>query len=147
MIFDDTGEYYFDMAVDEKLGQEEIDRVLREKNITGLMPRHSVIDFFTNEGPMITSMENLITQFPDHPHYPTMLEYDIKQIIGGPMKVGQEVIGMLCFLSSNDNGYNKKQLPFFQAIVDQLSVATSNVLANQRVLEEKQFKRNAPEYK
>ncbi len=93
----------------------------------------SIIDRIMQQGPGV----HLLADHLDCPQTPFMYEAGLRQIIGGPLVYGGEAIGMLCFNSKQENLYTKEHLPLFQAISEQLSIATANVLANERVLSEK----------
>ena len=73
----------------------------------------------------------------NHPQAPLMYEAGIRQLIAGPLTYGGEAIGMLCFNSNQEDFYTEQDLPMFEAIAEQLSVAVANVLANEEVLAEK----------
>ena len=101
---------------------------------------------FTNQGTIIqhtidTQKSHIVPITQDmHPHGPAMLASGLKQEIYGPLKSGGQIIGMFCLNSRQKDQYQETDLPLFQAIADQLATAVSNVLANERLVAEKQFK-------
>lgn len=93
----------------------------------------SVIEKAMQQGPLLLLLK-------DHLEYeqsPIMYEAGFRQVIGGPLTYGGGAIGMLCFHSKQEDFYTSHDLPLFQAISEQLSVAVANVLANERILAEK----------
>lgn len=134
---DETGKYHRDLSVtDEHLA---IHKQVKDARINEYLPHDDSVDIFIQEGPMVLSLEALIARFPGHPYYPFMQQEGLKQILGGPLTYQGKHIGMLAFNSKQQDFYSEKDFSLFQAIADQLAVAVSNVLANERLLEEKQF--------
>ena len=88
---------------------------------------------------MVGSLDELIEQYPGHPHYPVIRKEGLRQVIGGPLRQGGQSLGLLCFWSKTEDFYTESMFPLFQAIADQLAVAVSNVLANEQLVKEKQF--------
>ena len=93
----------------------------------------SPVEDMMQRGPFIVRLE----EYMHHSQGPIMYAMGIRQIIAGPLTYGGETIGMLCFNSKQEDFYTEAHLPLFKAISKQLSVATANVLANERVLSEK----------
>ncbi|WKN44830.1 sigma 54-interacting transcriptional regulator [Tunicatimonas pelagia] len=97
----------------------------------------SVVDTMMQQGSGLFLIEDFLN---DHPQLPMMHDAGLRQMIGGPLTYGGEAIGMICFNSKQEDFYTETYLPLFTAIAEQMSVAVANVLANERLVEEKQFK-------
>ena len=93
----------------------------------------SPIELMMQQGPGLFRLAD----YMNHDQAPLMYEAGIRQLIAGPLSYGGEPIGMLCFNSHQEDGYSEADLPLFEAIAEQMSVAVANVLANERVLSEK----------
>lgn len=139
IIPDKTNKYHIDLAVEEGLSQAQIDQQLRA-NQKGKTPKHPVIDYFIEKGPLFMSLEMMMEMFPGHAHYPAMQKGGYQQIIGGPLRTGGNTIGMLCFSTCTEHTYSEQDLPFFQAIAEQMAVALSNILANEEIQEREREK-------
>ncbi|WKN45433.1 sigma-54-dependent Fis family transcriptional regulator [Tunicatimonas pelagia] len=126
-VYDETRKYQRDLAVDEQFG------IFLDYYVEGWLDRDPGIDHFMEHGPLTKSLDSLMEEYPGHPHYKRLKEEGLTQILGGPMKQGGEVVGMLCFWSKQKGFYTEKDFPLFQAISEQLSIAVSNVLANEAI--------------
>ena len=136
-VNDSTGEYQRDISIDDELvltiqGMNEYPK--------GWLPRDQGITEFMEKGPMICSLATLIEKYPGHSHYPILQKQGLMQVIGGPLSVGAVPYGLLVFWSKQEDFYSEKNIPLFRAILEQLSVAVDNILANEQLQEEKQFK-------
>ncbi|WKN44845.1 sigma-54-dependent Fis family transcriptional regulator [Tunicatimonas pelagia] len=98
--------------------------------------RGTSVEWLMQQGPVTLSFEELDEVAP-HPQHQIIMEAEVKQIIGGPLRLSGEVAGMLCFTSKEQSFYKEDDFPLFEALVNQLAVAVSNVLANEQLLEEK----------
>ena len=74
-----------------------------------------------------------------HPHINVMLDLGLKQMMYTPLVTGGKIIGVLIVNSKDENTYKPEHILFFEAIADQIAIAVSNILANESLLEEKQF--------
>ena len=100
-VNDESGQHQRDLSVDESFG-------LVTGTAKGWLPRDSGIDSFIQQGPMITSLEQLMRQHPNHPHYPVLVDQGYKCIIAGPLWQGGGAFGMLCFWSKQPDGYSER---------------------------------------
>ncbi|MEM1118914.1 MAG: GAF domain-containing protein, partial [Bacteroidota bacterium] len=75
----------------------------------------------------------------EHPQIEIMLTAGLRQIMYAPLKNAGKVIGVFILNSKQANKYRETDIPLFQAIADQFAIAVSNVLANERLVEEKKF--------
>ncbi|WP_350286946.1 GAF domain-containing protein [uncultured Croceitalea sp.] len=96
----------------------------------------SLIDNVMQTGPGLFQLE----KHSDYPQVPYMLDAGLRQLLGGPLKYGGKTYGMLCFNAKQKNFYSEKDFRLFQAIAEQMSIAVSNILANEKLKKEKEFK-------
>ncbi|MEM6265282.1 MAG: sigma 54-interacting transcriptional regulator, partial [Bacteroidota bacterium] len=73
-----------------------------------------------------------------HPHFKNPDVRIFKSVIGTALNAGGNTIGLLYFWSKQTNAFDH-QLPLFKSITDQMSVALSNIIANEQLIEEKNF--------
>lgn len=126
-VYDETKQYQRDLAVDEQFG------ILLDYDVEGWLESNPGIDKFIEKGPLIESLDSLMEEYPGHPHYEKLKEEGLEQVLGGPMKQGGEAIGMLCFWSDQKGFYTEKDFALFRSISEQLSIAVSNVMANEAI--------------
>ncbi len=141
--FDDAGLFVYDFAAKEERDlvvdynfNMGFSKTLYDEGLSGWMPISEASLFTTNRGPHVLTPDELISKYP-HPHFEYLKEHGFKIMIGGPLKNGGEVIGMLCFWSFNENAYSDDSIATFKSISDQVGIALGNVLANEQLLEEK----------
>ncbi len=144
--FDDAGLFVYDFAAKKERDlvvdynfNMGFSKTLYDEGLSGWMPISEASLFTTNKGPHVLTPDELLNKYP-HPHFEYLKEHGFKLMIGGPLKNGGEVIGMLCFWSFNENAYSDDSIATFKSISDQVGIALGNVLANEQLIEEKQFK-------
>ena len=144
--FDETGLFHLDLTnqrerdliVDYGYDTSVVSDELKQQGLSGWLPLHKLTLYLANNGPVVIDTEELYQNF-DHPHFLHIKHIGFQQIIAGPLKKGKETIGLLYFWSKTSHAFDHR-LPLFKSITDQLSVALNNVLANEQLQEEKQFK-------
>lgn len=106
---------------------------IRESGHSGWCPITEVTKYIAENDTVIMDFEELAAKF-EHPHLEVIKKQNYKQIIGGPLKAGNTIIGMLCFWTKKNNGFKQVNIPFFKSISDQLSVALENLLNKEEIL-------------
>ncbi len=141
--FDDAGLFVYDFAAKKERDlvvdynfNMGFSKTLYDEGLSGWMPISDASLFTTNKGPHVLTPDELLNKYP-HPHFEYLKKHGFKIMIGGPLKNGGEVIGMLCFWSFNENAYSDDSIATFKSISDQVGIALGNVLANEQLLEEK----------
>ena len=74
-----------------------------------------------------------------NPQWEHIIQWGLKQLMAIPLRIKGKEFALMCLLSKEKDFYKERHFPIFQAVADQLAIAVSNVLANERLLEEKQF--------
>jgi len=120
-----------DLLVDEQILDKPATQQLAKEQLSGPLPPHPVITYFLRHGPVVEPLEKLYVQFPDHPHYPAIQAAGYTEMLGGPLRNGGELIGVLCFFPQPGKSFSSLDFPVFQGISDQLSVAVANILAKE----------------
>ena len=61
-------------------------------------------------------------------------QLDIKVVVGSPLRVGDDDLGVLFFHIDGDNAeYIAEKFNLLQGISSQISIALSNILANEKI--------------
>ncbi len=138
--FDESGKYHRDLGVTESLDiNTKTNTNLNNENLGGYILNNGSVEIFVNKGPIVYTLDDLMDEFPEHPFYPFMKAQGIQQVFGGPLVYQNQKIGMLAFNSKSKNFYSEKDIPLFKAIADQISIALSNILANEKIIKQKEF--------
>ena len=143
--FDDAGLFAFDweksmerdLMVDYEYGTTGVNTKINRAGITGWMPLTDLSQYLADQGITIADTKTMYTRF-QHPHFEIDEMEPFQQVIFGPLKQGEEVIGSLYFWSNESNRFTQEDILIFQSMASQLSVALMNVLTNEQLLEEKQ---------
>ena len=137
--FDEAGLFHLDferqrerdLIVDYGYDISTLNQQIREQGLSGWLTLQEVTSHMAYKGPVVMNVTKLFATF-DHPHKEFILTVPFKHVIVGPLKKGNEVIGLLYFWSKAEGFFNGS-LPLFKSITDQLSVALSNILANEDI--------------
>ena len=135
-ILTEDRQQHYELIDAETIGYDPSQIAIEQQHGTHSRYLHpgSAVEMMMQRGPGLFWVEDFIE---DHPQATIMYETGLRQLIAGPLTYGGETIGMLCFNSKQTDFYTEQHLPLFTAIAEQLSVAVSNVLANEEVLAEK----------
>ncbi len=137
--FDWENERERDLMVDYGYNTVGLNHLLHQAGLAGWNPITELSKFLSQEDITIMAVDELYTTF-DHPHFELDKESPLRQVIFGPLKQGNTVIGALYFWSEQEERFTDSDIPIFQSIAKQLSVALSNVLANEQIILENQQK-------
>ena len=144
--FDDAGLFAFDWENERErdlmvdYGYEVgLNTSLHQAGLSGWNPLTELSKFLSQENTMIMMVDELYTTF-DHPHFELDKESPLRQVIFGPLKQGDKVMGALYFWSDEEKRFTESDIPIFRSIAKQLSVALSNVLTNEQIILENQQK-------
>ena len=134
-VLTEDGQYHYELLDTEIMGSDASQLAIERQYGAHHRYTHadSPIEAWMQQGPGLSRL----TDYMNHDQAPLMYEAGIRQIIAGPLSYGGEQIGMLCFNSHQKDCYSEADLPLFEAIAEQMSVAVANVLANEEVLTEK----------
>ncbi|WKN44815.1 sigma 54-interacting transcriptional regulator [Tunicatimonas pelagia] len=144
--FDEAGLFHLDfenererdLTIDYNYDISGVNTAHREEGLIGWIPLNELSRQLAKKAPSIMKPEEIYNQF-DHPQNVTSHQVDFQQVILGPLKQGDQTIGLLFFWSKTKNAFDDK-LSLFKSICDQFSVALSNILANENIAEREQFK-------
>ncbi|MEM7550412.1 MAG: sigma 54-interacting transcriptional regulator [Bacteroidota bacterium] len=94
----------------------------------------SAVDFLSRgTNPHLFHIEKDKEEWP-HPQIEFMLEAGLKQLIGVGLRSGNELFGMLCFNSREEDFYSEEDFSFFKAISEQVALAVKNLTASEEIL-------------
>ena len=94
----------------------------------------------THDQAVLFDFKDLMTHFPDYPQWEPMEALGYRDCLATSLRVGGELIGMFCINARRTEAFTHVDRLFFQAVADLIAVAVSNVLANEQLVREKQFK-------
>ena len=140
-IVDDENDIHYEIITSttfvDSTVQKKVEDIFGEKHLY----KHSgsSIEWLMDNGPVALSIVNLDKNAP-HPQHKYMIEGGLHNIIGGSLTSGGKTLGMLCFISKANDYYKDEHLILFKSIAEQIATATSNILSNQQLVEEKNFK-------
>ncbi|WP_350284753.1 sigma 54-interacting transcriptional regulator [uncultured Croceitalea sp.] len=140
-VLDDSGDFHYEL-IDQEVQEITISQAKIEENLgTHTKYKHvgTTAEWLMAKSVCMISMEEL-NKRTEHPHLKYMLEAGLKQMISAPLLNGGKSFGLLCFSSLVEDFYAENDLILFKNIAEQISVAVSNILANEKVLSEKNFK-------
>ena len=97
-------------------------------------------DFLAQDDIAQYSLEDWLQRYPNHVGVRLMREIGLNDSIVLKLRSGGEVFAFLLFHFKKARLLRERDKPLYINIADQLAVAVSNVLANERLLEEKHYK-------
>ncbi|WP_430905559.1 GAF domain-containing protein [Maribacter sp. 2-571] len=139
MILDKTGKHWKDWAVLDNYHDSDSNAELANEGFTDFLPLDSMTTRAITEIGILTISE-IKEKHRDNPFVDAMEREGLKEFLFGPLTIGNKTIGAIFLDSKKESTYNEAMFPLFKAIADQLAVAVANVLANEALLEEKNFK-------
>ncbi len=138
--FDDAGLFHIDMKQQRERDlivdfgydtSSEINRNHRKNGLVGWMPLSPGVRYQSELG--IATMGAEIYELFDHPHFEDEENRIFKQIISGPLRQGENTVGVLCFWSKKENAFQGQE-SLFESITKQMAVAFSNIIANEELV-------------
>ncbi|MBP2833099.1 sigma 54-interacting transcriptional regulator [Aquimarina sp. U1-2] len=136
-LFDDAGLFHLDFENERERDlivdysyEIGINFTLKEHGLKGWLPitgatKHIIIK-------QLVMMGTEIYDELEHPHFEQPDVRIFKSVIAAALKKGKNTIGLLYFWSKEENAFDG-QLPLFKSITDQMSVALSNIIANEDI--------------
>ncbi|MBP2833777.1 sigma 54-interacting transcriptional regulator [Aquimarina sp. U1-2] len=136
--FDDAGLFHLDysnnrerdLTVDYGYEVSGINTTHINEGLNGWMPMSQASKVVVQQGILVKGRE-IYEEF-EHPHFKNPKNRIFEQIIAAPLQQGDQTIGLLCFWSKQPHAFDN-QLSLFKSITDQMSVALSNILANEAI--------------
>ncbi len=140
VIVNDDKSLWKDISIERSFATQPLANSLYQDGFNAWQPINSLIIEML-ESTQITTLEDY-REYEDFPEaFLALLEQDgLREFIHTPLRLADQPFGFLVFDAKEHGTYSEQDFPLFQAIADQLAVAVSNVLANEQLLEEKQFK-------
>ncbi|GAA4277591.1 sigma-54-dependent Fis family transcriptional regulator [Aquimarina mytili] len=139
-------EYHYDVVtLDSSISPSNWNIALSEEKSL-FRHRASLIDWMMQQN---TKNNNLtLFDFVDlQKKYPDYYQFKLKEFkeagyrdcLAANLRVGESEFGMFCINAVEKNYFDKGKFTLFKNIVEQLSIAISNILANDRLAREKDF--------
>lgn len=111
--------------------------------------KDSLIEWIMEEiekakAPVLFDFVDLVEKYPNYYQFvlADFIEAGYRDCLVANLKVGDEILGMFCINALEKDCFKKEQFSSFQNVTEQLSVAVSNILANEQMEEEKKFSEN-----
>ena len=132
LILDKTGKYWQDWTNVDNYQETAGATLLQQMGYDQFQPMDRWMEFALHHTGIIT-VAQFMEQYQEHPFGSIMYEAGIREFIFTPLMVGGKKLGVLFFDAQQTGTYQKKHIPMFKAIADQLAVAVSNVQANEEI--------------
>ncbi|MBP2831230.1 sigma 54-interacting transcriptional regulator [Aquimarina sp. U1-2] len=137
--FDDAGLFHLDIDLQRERDlivdysyEVGINLTLKENGLTGWLPMSGTTKSIIKNQHILMGTE--IFDLLEHPHFKNPDIRDFKSVIAATLKKGKKNIGLLYFWSRKENAFNGQQ-SLFKSITDQMTVALSNIIANEDIQE------------
>jgi len=141
-IVNEKENYHYDLTVvHPEINNDDINNIAASTIEERIPHKGTAIEevMRCNKAKLWNWKKDLIDKGFDHPYFPFMLQHKTFFAIACPLKVRGKTIGFFS-VSSIEDIYSEKQLPFFAAITDTLAIAVSNILVNEEVAEREKEK-------
>ncbi len=140
-VTEENGEYHYELIDAKVIDNPETQKIIEQTlgAHTRLKHQGTPVEWLIDNGPVVIDLDKLHKLAPNFQHF-FMEETGIKQFIGGPLSQGGKAFGMLCFTSYQAGYFSDTHIPFFKSISEQIALAVSNIIANEKIVKEKNFK-------
>ena len=140
-VFNEDKNEHYELITSENMHKSKAQKLIEDKLGINRVFKHegTSVEWLVDNGPLYISIIE-VAQKATHPQHKYMLEAGLKNLIGGPLTVAGKNFGMLCFTSYQDNFYKDEHLILFKSIAEQISIAVSNILSNQKIIEREKEK-------
>ncbi len=148
LIVDQKNQYHDLAVLHPTIDESDVNFSLKGKGFyqhEGLAFRDSGVEWLINqidaaESPIVFDFTADHSSFSDYVLLEELRNLGYKEAVAGTLKAGGKVFG--CFtINYTEPGLAKRvQIPLFQNVVDQLSSAVANILANEEILEREREK-------
>ncbi len=146
-ILTDDKEFHYDLAAtNPEISPSEWNKKLQSTGINLVAHQGSVVDYMMAQPDKkskvaLLDFKKLIKLYPDYYQVETfdLDESGYRDCLVCNFEIGGEPIGMFCINALQKNFFKESQFQLFQNVTEQLSVAISNILAENRLSKEKDF--------
>ncbi|WP_052732653.1 sigma-54-dependent Fis family transcriptional regulator [Hymenobacter terrenus] len=122
-----------DLTVDNHLDGMPTGRAISQAGLYGFLPAHPAVDEFLHE-PRVRSLAWLLEHYPGHPHFPYIIDAELREVLGGPLIHNGHRLGMLCLWGREEGTFHARQLPLFKQLLSLLATTMANLLANEEII-------------
>ena len=146
-LLTENGEKHYDIAIEKDVSKSEANETIAMSGIELMEHRGSAIAWAMDEiekqnAPVLFDFNDLVTRFPEYHQFQV---YDHASVgygdsLAANLTVGNKVLGMFCINALEKDFFKKEQFSLFKSVTDQLSVAVSNILANEDILKREREK-------
>ncbi len=147
LITKDGDEHYDVAAVDLRISDSDWNKQLLQADLKIIKHKNSLIESMINvikeaRAPVLLDFKDMVSKFPEYPQFKAadILSFGYRDCLAANLKVGDKVLGMFCLNKLAKNSFTDLQLSLFENISGPLSIAVDNIIANEKIAEEKEFK-------
>ncbi len=141
------GKHHYDLVgIDPDISPSEWSFALANQGKKLVPHENSLIEWMMqgiahNNNIALFDFKDLVNEFPDYYQFQIadFIEAGYRDCLAANLKVGDTIYGMFCMNALSKSFFDASQFTFFRNVVEQLSVAVSNILANKQLIQEKQF--------
>ncbi|MEO1050309.1 MAG: GAF domain-containing protein [Bacteroidota bacterium] len=147
-LLTEDGEYHYDLAaMYPEISPSQENYNLKRSGVINIPHRNTVIEWAiqeinNNDGAKLFDFLDLEEKFPEYPQFQAnnLSGSGLRDCLAANLQVGEKVIGMFCINQKAKDFFKPEQFSLFKGVTDQLSVAISNILANEDILRREQEK-------
>jgi transcriptional regulator with GAF, ATPase, and Fis domain len=149
LILDKDRRSFYDLAVlHPQIDDSAVNHQLHRDGfyrLGGLPYPGSALEHFIQQlegasGPVLVDYPSLPLHYSDAPLLASLVAGGYQQALAGLLRTGGEVFGCFMINARQANFFQPNQFPLFQNVVEQLSVAVANILANEELAGQAQEK-------
>ena len=146
-LLTDDDELHYDVVGVEGLSDTDWNKAMFETDITFAKHQDSLVawmmdEIAENEGHKLFDFIDLEQRFPEFYQF-KLREFKkegYRDCLAANLVVGEKVLGMFCINALEKDHFKKERFSLFKNVTDQLSVAISNILANEDILKREREK-------
>ncbi len=147
-LVSEDGKNHIDLAsLDLEISDSQWNQLIQQSGLKNIKHKNSAVESVMRrvekEGkPILHDFKDIVAEFPDYPQFQAadILSFGYRDCLATNLKVGNRTFGMFCLNKLKKNAFTNSQISLFASITTPLSIAVDNIMANERIKEEKEFK-------
>ncbi len=147
-LLSEDGKEHIDLAsLDKQISDSQWNQLIQQAGLKNIKHKNSAVEWMMNEieiakKPVLFDFRDLAAKFPEYPQLKVadILSFGYRDCLAANLKVGDKIFGMFCLNKLKKNAFTTTQTSLFANITAPLSIAVDNIMANEKITEEKEFK-------
>ncbi len=147
-LLNEDGTEHQDLAsLDLQVSDSKWNQLIQLAGLKSIKHKNSAIEWMMGEieiakKPVLFDFRDLAAKFPEYPQLKVadILSFGYRDCLATNLKIGNRIFGMFCLNRLKKNAFCNAQISLFANITTPLSIAVDNVIANEKITEEKEFK-------